>query len=216
MKTFKLTLLILVLFQSTYSQNDSTRVRQRVDRYEDYFKSVSVDFGAGVFLPQGNLKDYFGIAPMFELKVNFPIDETKAIDGVFQFIVPNQQDDFVFLRTIDTVQAKSTFMFNALARFKKRVHYTEKSQVNIGLGIGVSTVLTNARNPFYSGREDENKYEYISALLLMPGIEWEHEFSGNSLFTFGFDVQYSPYKIEGALREDIGTFALIPKVSYRF
>ena len=60
--------------------------------------------------------------PVLEVNANFPIKSGKSIDAVLQFIVPNQQDDFLFIRTIDTIQAKSTFMFNAFARFNKSIN----------------------------------------------------------------------------------------------
>ncbi len=208
----------LVSFQG-FCQNDSIDVknsREYYNAFDDYFKTVSIQFGAGLFVPQGQLQNYFGTAPLFELNANFPLKKGRSIDGVLQLVIPNQQDDFAYLRTIDTVQAKSTLMFNAFLRLKKHIHHSQDSKVNLGLGIGASTISTNARNPFYDGKDDENKYELITAFLLMPGVEWSHKFSKNNELIFSFEVQYSPYKIEGALREDIGGVALIPKLSYRF
>ena len=95
---------------------------------------------------------------------------------------------------------------------------TNKSKISIGLGIGISSITTDARNPFFEGEKDQKKYELISSLLVMPnGIQWHHAFSENTQLTFAIeDLQYSPYKVEGALREDIGSMALIPKILYRF
>ncbi len=225
MKT-KISLFVLLTFGiCIYAQNDSTSTINSVevksskdfyDSYDNYINKVSIKFGAGIFIPQSQLQTYFGIVPMFEINANFSFEKGRSVEGVFQFIIPNQQEDFVYLRAIDTIQAKSTFMFNAFLRFKKRVVHTKKAEVNLGLGIGVSTINTDARNPFYSGEEGENKYEFISTFMLMPGIDWSYKFSENAELTFGFDFQYAPYKIEGALREDIGSIALIPKLMYRF
>ncbi len=225
MKTKISLLVFLSLTFMLNAQNNSTSVidslevkssKDYYDSYDHYINKVSIKFGAGVFIPQGQLQTYFGTAPMFEINANFPFEKGRSVEGVVQFVIPNQQEDFVYLRAIDTIQAKSTFMFNAFLRFKKRIVHTKTSEVNLGVGIGMSTINTDARNPFYSGDDGENKYEFISTFLLMPGIDWCHKFSENAELVFGVDLQYSPYKIEGALREDIGSIALIPKLMYRF
>lgn len=219
MKSQFIIYLMLLMCLKSFSQKDSVSVKssyEYYDAYADYMKKITFKFGAGLFVPQGNLKDYIGNAPVFEVNANFPIKSDRSIDAVLQFIVPNQQDDFLFIRTIDTIQAKSTFMFNMFARFNKRLIKTNKSSVTLGLGIGISSITTDARNPFFEGDKDQKKYEFISSLLVMPGIQWHHRFSENTQFTFGLDLQYSPYKVEGALREDIGSMAIIPKIIYKF
>ena len=205
--------------KSLCSQNDTIQVtssRQYYNYIDNYLGGITTKFGAGVFIPQGNLDDYFGIAPLFELSVNFPLKRGKSIDAILQFIVPNQKDDFLYLRTVDTLRVKSTFMFNSAIRLKRLLYSSRLSKLNINLGIGISTINTNARNPFYSGADGEKKYEFISTLLILPGIEWSHKISNNLDLTFGFDFQYSPYKIEGALREEIGSVGLVPKLSCKF
>lgn len=217
MKTRFNFLVMLVFGFSINAQNDAMDAPNSVYETEyTYVNQLSIKLGVGLFIPQGELQNYFGNAPLFELSANFPFKRRKSIDAVFQFIVPNQQDEFLFLRTIDTIEAKSTFMFNAFLRFKTHIYQNNTSKINLGLGLGVSTIITNARNPYYSGEQGERKYEYISALLLMPGIEWCYRFSGETELTVGIDFQYAPYKMEGALREDIGAMALIPKIMYRF
>ncbi len=220
MKTRIIILIILIFsFDKLFAQPDTlsvTNSKSYYDAYDDYVNKITINFGIGAFIPKGNLKTYFGNAPLFEIDVNFPLKKAKSIDAVFQIVIPDQQKDFLFLRTTDTINVKSTSMFNGFIRFKKRIHNSVKSKVNLGLGIGVSSITTNARNPFYSGKQDESKYEFISTLLLIPGAEWSYTFSDHAKFTLGLDLQYAPYKIEGALREDIGQIALIPKISYKF
>ncbi len=216
----ELVIIVVLIFSLKLSaQTDTlsvTNSKDYYDAFDDYFNKVTFNFGIGAFVPKGNLKTYFGEAPLFEISVNFPLKKAKSLDAVFQIVIPDQQEDFLFLRTIDTIHVKGTSMFNGFVRFKKSIQNSKNSKVNLGLGIGVSTITTNARNPFYNGRKDESKYEFISSLLLIPGVEWSHTFSEHAKFTFGFDLQYSPYKIEGALREGIGQIAMIPKISYRF
>ena len=151
-----------------------------------------------------------------EFNVNFPINKTKSIDLTGQFIFPNQVEDFAFVRTIDTVQAQGQMMFNIFLKFNKTVKTTRKGILKAFLGVGASTITTNARNPFYSGQEDENKYEFVSALLIAPGIDYKFKLKKNAKLAIGINYQYSPYRLEGALREDIGSSAIVPRIQFTF
>ena len=208
--------LIFSQSRSMLSDNDSIYINDNRDPFVDYFEKVTVNGGAGLFIAQGSLNRYFGLAPVIELDINFPIKERTSLDLGLQFIIPNQKESFTYIRTIDTLQVKSQYMFNFFARYKKRINQNLKSNLNLNIGLGVSTIATDARNPFFEGEKDQKKYEMVSALLLLPGLEYKYKFSKHSEFIFGIDLQYSPYKIEGALREDIGTVAFIPKVLYKF
>ena len=219
----KKSILIIAIFCFSIfakAQNDTISVynsQQYFNKYQDYMQDVSFKLGVGMLIPQEGLKEYFGASPMLDLTVNFPIKNRKSIDLSLQFAIPNQKDEFTYLRTIDTIQVKSTFMFNAFLKFKKDIIKTEKTTINVGLGVGMSHVTTNARNPFYQGKEeDEEKYESITAFLASPAIELIKTFNNNDEITIGFGVQYSPYKIEGAVREDIGGLFYVPKIAYRF
>ena len=201
---------------SMISNYDSVYVKESRDSFTGFFEKVTVNGGAGLFIAQGRLNAYFGLAPVIEIDVNFPIKEKTSIDLGFQFVIPNQKESFTYIRTIDTLQVKSQYMFNFFARYKKRIKQNSKSNININIGLGVSTIATDARNPFFEGEKDQKKYEMVGSLLLLPGLEYKYKFSKNAEFIFGLDLQYSPYKIEGALRENIGAVALIPKILYKF
>ena len=212
-------LLLLVLVSSTHfcvAQNDTIAAAESQFSIANPFSKAVIKLGGGYFLPQGDLNTYFGPAPMFELAVEFPITARKKFEFAAQFIIPDQREDFVYIRTVDTIQAKSTFMVNLMGRFKKDLLATVPSRLTLTIGVGTSVIMTNARNPFFSGQEGEKKYEYVSALLLQPGLSFEHRFSKDIKLLLGIDLQYSPYKIEGAVREDIGNIALIPKVMLTF
>jgi len=118
---------------------------------------------------------------------------------------------------LDTIQARTSFMFNPMLRFKKNISDNKTSQLHIGLGIGVSVIKTNARNPFFTGnREESEKYEVITALLISPSLDYVKTFKNNEQLTFSFGLNYSPYKIEGSLQEDIGSISLAPRILYSF
>ena len=154
------------------AQNNSNRF--------DPFENATFSIGGGIFMPQGKLANYFGTAPFLELSANFPLRKKKAIGLTLQVVIPNQKDDFLYRRTIDTIQVKSTMIVNFMVDFKKSLHTSTKGNLDLKLGLGVSAITTDARNPFYSGEEGEEKYETISAVLYNPGLEYQYEFNQNT------------------------------------
>lgn len=186
------------------------------DKELSFFEEINFKIGAGVFIPNGNLKDYFGASPVIEMSFGFPFNLKKSTDVVFQFGIPTQDKNFQFIRNIDTVAAKTNMMFNAFLKFKKQVFERNNKNLKLYFGIGVSTITTNARNPFYSGQEGENKYEFISSILIAPGFDYTFQFENEDSITIGINYQYSPYKTEGALQDNIGSSGFIPRILYSF
>lgn len=209
MKQLNLILLFVFLFTGLVkAQNQS-------DSYSP-FENATIAIGGGIFMPQGNLANYFGTAPFFEVNGNFPLKRKKAIGLSLQVVIPNQKDDFLYRRTIDTIQVKSTMMINFTVDFKKTISASAKGSLDLKAGVGVSGITTDARNPFYSGDEGEEKYETVGAILFSPGLEYKYEFNEETKFIIGISMHYSPYKVEGAVRENIGGLALVPKITYIF
>jgi len=210
MKNLCLFILALTISYSTFGQNDEDNAKG------NFMENATFKIGGGVLIPQNNLKKYFGISPLIELSAIFPLKNKRTIEVAFQFIIPNQEADFKYIRTTDTISAKATFMWNPMLKFKKQITQHKKTNVNLNIAIGGSFINTNARNPSYEGKDNQTKYETIKALLISPGIELTHHFSNQDNLSFSFNLQYSPYKVEGALREEIGSIFYTPKLSYKF
>ncbi|CAM1372152.1 hypothetical protein [Tenacibaculum xiamenense] len=201
----KLILIIGLMFSvGTFSQE------------REFYRSPSIKGGTGIFIPQGKLTKYFGVSPYFEITVDIPFFNRDILGISVQCAVPRQKDNFTYIRTIDTIKTRSTFMLNLVANLKKRVIETSKKRLDLNFGIGVSGIQTDARNPDFSGEKSQNKYEMVSSLLINPSIEFTKKMKSSNELTFAFGLQYSPYKIEGAIQEDIGGLALIPKLIYLF
>jgi len=225
MKTIALqitSITLLFLTSVIYSQgktNNQADLQDQVNyskqqNYE-YKNPFTFKIGTGVLLPQNTLKEYFGISPIVELEISIRISKKKSVGLSLQTIIPNQKESFKYIRDIDTIQAKATVIMNPLLRFKRHLVKTTRSDLNIQFGIGASIIQTNARNPYYEGNEKQNKYESITSFLATTGIEYSYSINGEEFF-IGFDIQYAPYRVEGALREDIGTYFYVPKISYKF
>ncbi|WP_281846842.1 hypothetical protein [Olleya namhaensis] len=220
MKNLLLTIVLLISVQISKAQNDTlyvTNSNQYHDYYKAYLKRVTFKIGGGVLLPQGKLQDYFGPSPVLELSLDFPVTKTKSLELALQFVIPDQKQSFLFVRTTDTIQAKASFMFNPMLRFKKNLSQNVNSQLHLSLGVGASVIKTDARNPFYTGdNQDSEKYEVVTAFLMAPALDFVKKFRSNEELTFSLGLNYSPYKIEGALQENIGGISLIPRIRYSF
>ena len=129
----KTAIIIITLFTSLQllgqAEYNST-LNDSIPKEKDYFDRITFNLGGGVFIPQGRLQQYFGTGPMLEFNFNFPINKSKSIDIVGQFVLPNQVEDFAFVRTIDTVTAKSQMMFNFFGKFNKILKSTDSNSGN--------------------------------------------------------------------------------------
>ena len=220
MKRIINTCLFLLVSLSTTSQNDSIPKSynyNRLDTFNDYWKTVTFKIGGGVSLPQGELQNYFGVSPLVELSLDFPVTDTKSLELALQFVLPEQRQAFEYARLTDTVQTKATFLFNPMLRFKKNVSKSDIQKLLIGIGLGASVITTDARNTdFLDSSDDRTKYEVITAFLISPSLDYTRMFKNNNEFTFSLSFNYSPYKVEGALQENIGSIAIIPRILYSF
>ena len=152
-----------------------------------------------------------------ELSLDFPVTEKKSLELALQFVIPDQRNEFEYARIEDTVQIKSTFLFNPMLRFKKNFSQSDSKKILLGIGLGASVITTNARNTdFFDDSDDRKKYEVVNAFLISPSLDYVKMFKNNNEFTFSLGLNYSPYKIEGALQEDIGSIAITPRILYSF
>lgn len=177
----------------------------------------TIKAGTGVFIPVGNLQKYFSASPYFEFSVNAPFFLRNNFGFGLQFIVPNQKDALQY-QTIDNTltQVKISSIINLTFNFRKRFLQKKNTAFEFRLGAGFSGIQTNLRNPNYTGKKDENKYETISSFLVNPSIEYLKQFKDGTELSFGIGIQYAPYKIEGAVKENIGGVGCIPKLMYVF
>lgn len=204
-----------ILITSLFISFTINAQEKSTDTQKKFYSKVTA--GTGVFIPQGKLQHFLGISPYFEVHIGAPFLLFPNFGFGFQFAVPNQQQDFLYQSIFEENQnVKATYMANIVFNFRKRFAETQTSAFEFRLGIGASGLQTDLRNPRYTGKEDEKKYEMISTLVVNPNIEYIRKFKDKSALNFALALQYSPYKIEGAIQEDIGGFAIIPKILFTF
>lgn len=217
-KIMKKLLLVFVFYGiscSMFSQVEKEENSKYFD-YFDRFENPVFRIGTGLLIPEGGIKNYFGVSPFVEVGVIFPVIDQKSFEFLAQFAIPTQEEDFLYEEVEGITEGRSTFMMNILLKIKKHIIHTEESDFNFGFGLGVSHVLTDIRNPFFEGKEGEEKYESITSILMSPGIEYVRRVNSYDVLSFGFALQISPYKIEGAVRENIGSLFFVPKITYSF
>lgn len=220
MKNVFLILAVVFIVYNGNCQRNYIEVKSSSEFYNaqhDYFKRVTFKVGGGILIPQGALYNYFGMSPLIELSLDFPVTQKKSLELALQFIIPNQKESFTYVTGQETINANASFMFNPMLRFKKNISNNENAQLHLGAGLGTSVIKTDIRNPFYTGNnQEEEKYEMASAFLISPSLDYVLKFKNNEELTFSFALNYSPYKIEGALKENIGAISLTPRILYSF
>ncbi len=212
-------LLILILFRTTsWSQNDSivSSYDSYFDDVEAYLETTSVRIGLGAFIPFKTTTQYFKISPLIEINWNFPVGTDESIELATQFVVPQQDNAFLYRKGLDTLNGKATLMFNTLMKFKKDIRKTHNSIMDVGIGVGVSAIVTTVEKPLIDIKEDRSEYESLVSLLLSPELEYLYDINPKAQISLSFSVQYSPYKLKAAIDNDIGKWYCIPKMTYRF
>ena len=194
------------------AQNDSISQVYNYNSINDYWKTVTFKIGGGVLMPQGELKTYFNTSPLVELSLDFPVTHSKSIELALQFIIPNQNSPFAYIRDAQTIEAEASFIVNPLIRFKKELGNPNASKFILGLGIGASVI--NSNQNVNSSNEDDS-YE-ITSFLIAPSIDYVKSFKNKEQLTLSFGINYSPYKIKAAIQESIGSIALTPRILYSF
>lgn len=217
MKTTHYILLILLAVQGLYAQEDEVQQPESYTGIWEEGMQPKFNFGAGLFIPQGKLSDFIDTSLLIDLELHIPAHRNHAFDLVLQFVIPNQTEDFLIQTSIDTIQARTSFLSNYFFRFNKNLLSEQsKQRLEIGLGVGGSTIVTDVRNPFFEGEDDQEEYESITTILITPGLKWKFKPSQDTLLTLGLDLHYAPYRIEGALEENIGGVAITPRILYSF
>ncbi len=213
---YVITISIIFMFSlSLLGQNDSIQPNKSYryyDKFNDYWSTVTFKIGGGMYLPQGKLKNYFKPSALFELSLDFPVTDSKSLELALQFIIPEQIELFQYLQNNENIEAEASLIVNPMLRFKKDLSQSKVSKFILGLGIGASVISTTQKSSLSD--EDEN-YE-ITAFLVTPSLDYVKSFKNKEQLTFSLGLHYSPYKIEGALQEKIGSIALMPRLLYSF
>ncbi|WP_124979895.1 hypothetical protein [Nonlabens xiamenensis] len=173
-----------------------------------------IKIGVGTWLPQGKMADFQETAFEFELSLEFPSETKKrSFEFGIQFIPLNQQRNYTINTTDGPFGVRGTLMMNGFMRFKKYMFKSSKAHFEMGAGIGISSIFLDTVDV---QDEDILEDENTNTILFIPGLAYLYEFEDESKLILGIDLQYSPYQLEGSPISEIGSMAVIPKVSYRF
>lgn len=204
------------------AQSDTISTQKTTYEYWDYdqeWQRPKFEIGGGLFIPQGKLATFIKPSPFIDLEIYFPTRRNKSIVAIFQFVLPSQEDSFIIQNpdAIDQVEAVSSdLIINTLLRFNQNLTSIDsKSKLELGVGVGISTMLVQTPFSFFNN-EGENASRGLVSFLVAPGLHWKFKPTENSHITMGADLQYSPYKLKGALEQDLGGLAISPKILYRF
>lgn len=206
--------MILILAQNSWAQYDSIPSTLADVEDEELFEGVSYRGGFGLFIPSSN--ENFRIAPYFELNMNIPISERNSIEFAAQIGGWDRENNFNYIRRMDSLKATSRLLINGLFKFKKDVIFFRKSFISVGAGFGASIVNINTVAFIFDEILEETPYETMSSFLLSPELEYVFDISERTQFSLSFSMQYADYKLRSALQNDFGKWYYMPKVTYRF
>jgi len=210
-------LISLVLIQSSYAQTGELKDAQEESSAWDDGIPARFNIGGGLFIPQGRLGDFIATSPLVEAELHIPAYRNHAFDLVVQLVVPNQSQDYVLQTPTGIFESQTFFISNYFMRFNKNLLSEEgKQRFEIGLGLGASTLVTEVKNPSLEGNTTKENFQSVTTFLIAPGLKYKLKPIGNTLLTFGIDLQYAPYRIKDALHEDIGKLAITPRLLYSF
>ncbi len=221
MKTYFIVLLSFCTYVGI-AQSDSTATKTITNEYWEYerfLQPAKFEIGGGFFIPQGKLATFIKPSPFIGIEVYIPTKRNKSIAIVSQFVLPSQEDRFIIENpnAIDQVEAvRSNLIINTFLRFSQNLTPIDStSKLELGLGAGISTMLVQTPFSFFNDK-GENANRGLVSFLIAPGLHWKLKPTKNSDLTIGTDLHYSPYKLKGALEQDIGGLAISPKILYRF
>ena len=225
MKTYFIVLLSFCTYISI-GQSDSTAIQTTTQgatneywEYERVLYPPKFEIGGGIFIPQGKLATFITPSPFIGVEIYIPTKRNKSIAIVSQFVLPSQEDRFIIENpnVIDQVEAvRSNLIINTFLRFSQNlIPIDNASKLELGLGVGISTMFVQTPFSFFND-EGENANRGLVSFLIAPGLHWKFKPTENTDLTIGVDLQYSPYKLKGALEQDIGGLAISPKILYRF
>lgn len=216
-------ILIVPLFMVAQSDvPPSQDYRQRYDFRDDPQPRVTnfnedlpyVKLGVGVYLPLGKLDQYFAPSPMFEFNLEWMnAYETRAVELVVQFVVPQQEQVFEYNTLTDSFTASSNLMMNGFLRLSKVIDMGTGRDLKFGAGLGIASIFVDVNEFEYAEALD---YDNTNAFLANAALGYNWYFKDQSIFTVGVDLHFSQFNLEGARSSDIGSLAVIPKIAYRF
>jgi len=199
------------------AQNDSiVTTHYNNQPYETNFNEDApyVKIGVGWYLPQGELNTYFNSSPAFEFDLEWMnSEETRAVELLFQFILPEQRRPFIYQTDVADYTATTSLIMNGLLRLSKVIKTGDSSDMKLGAGIGISSIFLEANQLEFV---DQLKETNSNSILFNAGLSYNSYFKDRSILSIGVDFNFTQYTIEGSVDQSIGGIALIPKIAYRF
>ncbi len=195
-----------------YNEFDNPMIEEdRSDGFWDKNTNVpSFEVRAGTWLPIGNLRNTYEVAPSVGVYFGFPANDNFALDFGFNFAVPIDSKYFNFYHSGSEYKVKA----HPLIGFSLRGRYQYTMAKNIYftpyIGVGAHTLGTNLKKK-YKDDDDEEDYYSITTIDLSGGVILRYKKFG--VFA---EYHYTPYSIANRARKDFGSSAINVGLSFSF
>lgn len=215
MKNIVTLIMLFALTSNTWAQYDSIpTITEYKDDIDELFEQISYRGGIGLFIPASN--QHFRVAAFFEFNMNIPTGNNNSAELVLQIGGWERENNFTYIKRLDTLKATSRMFYNGLIRLKKDIIFFKKSFIGIGVGVGFSSVLISTEVIEPENEDDQAQFKEMNSFLLSPELEYVFNVTEKTQFSISFSVQYATYKLKAALENDIGKWYYMPKIMYRF
>ncbi|MGJ8684036.1 MAG: hypothetical protein ACSHWW_05405 [Nonlabens sp.] len=173
-----------------------------------------IKIGAGYWMPTGSLSNYLNNSPFFELGIVIPDDSySRSFELGIQLVVPQQQEFFLLRDNNEDFEIEATTVLNTYLKLNKYIWEKDRNRLELNFGLGISSIFVD---PVTRAGDEVLDYDSINSFLVTPGLSYTFSFDDKSIVQLALDMHYTPFKMERGTTKDLGSFSLLPKISYRF
>lgn len=211
MKTIRAFTIALFVSLFCFAQNDMITSSDQLT-YNENIPYIKI--GAGYWIPSGNLSNFINNSPFFELGIVIPDDSySRSFEVGIQLVIPQQENYFLLRENTSDLEIEATTVLNAYLKLNKYIWENDNNRLELSFGLGISSIFLD---PVTREAADALDYDNINSFLVTPGLTYAFSFKDKSIVQLSFDLHYTPFKMERGTTKDLGSFSMLPKISYRF
>jgi hypothetical protein len=203
---------IPTLPDDAYSEFDNPMIEEEWSHgsWDNNTDVPSFEVRAGTWLPIGNLRNTYEVAPSVAIYFGFPANNNFALDFGFNLAVPIDSKYFNFYHKDGEYRVKAHPLVGL--SFRGRYQYTMAKNIYFTpyIGVGMHTLGTNLKKK-YKDDDDEEDYYSITTIDISGGVILRYKKFG--VFA---EYHYTPYSIANRVREDFGSSAVNVGLSFSF
>lgn len=196
--------------EEAYNEFDIPEREVYIEEVEKVYDINFWNIQAGAWLPLGNLKNVFEVAPSLGFYMGIPIKNNMAIDLGFNIAFPTNRKQFnYYFDKNDKQLTKTDLMIGVSLRWRYQKELAKNIYWTTYLGAGMNSLKTELEK--YDYEDEEDKWHYVETMDLLGGTGIRYKKVG-----FFIEYHYTPYSIAGKMRKHLGNSAVNVGLSLSF